>query len=45
MGKAGRAVGWSGVGIGVAFNAWNVYGRRPITDEAIRQEQDLLRRR
>jgi hypothetical protein len=35
-------LGW---GIGVAFNAWDVYGRRPITEEAIRREQDRLRRR
>ena len=34
-------VGW---GIGVVFNAWDVYGRRPITEEAIRKEQERLRR-
>ena len=34
-------VGW---GIAVAFNAWDVYGRRPIAEEDIRREQDRLRR-
>jgi uncharacterized ion transporter superfamily protein YfcC len=34
-------VGW---GIGVAFNAWDAYGRRPITEEDIRREQERLRR-
>jgi 2TM domain len=33
-------VGW---GIGVAANAWNVYGRKPITEDEIRREQDRLR--
>jgi hypothetical protein len=33
-------VGW---GIGVAANAWDVYGSKPITDDAIRREQDRLR--
>jgi hypothetical protein len=35
-------VGW---GIAVAFNAWDVYGRGPITEDQIRQEQERLRRR
>ena len=34
-------VGW---GIGVLLNAWDVYGRKPITEEEIRREQDRLRR-
>jgi uncharacterized membrane protein len=34
-------VGW---GIAVAFNAWDVYGRRPITEEEIQREQARLRR-
>jgi hypothetical protein len=29
--------GW---GIGLAFHAWNVYGRRPITEAAIQREID-----
>ena len=33
-------VGW---GIGVAANAWDVYGRRPITEDQIRREVDRLR--
>jgi 2TM domain len=33
-------LGW---GIGLAANAWDVYGRRPITEEEIRREQDRLR--
>ena len=33
----------AGWGIGVAFNAWDVYGRRPITEEEIAREQDRLR--
>jgi uncharacterized membrane protein len=33
-------VGW---GIAVAFNAWDVYGRRPITEDEIRREEDRLR--
>ena len=33
-------VGW---GIGVVANAWDVYGRRPITEEQIQREQDRLR--
>jgi hypothetical protein len=33
-------VGW---GIGVAANAWDVYGRRPITEDEIRREADRLR--
>jgi hypothetical protein len=34
-------VGW---GIGVAFNAWSVYGQRPISEDQIRREQERLRR-
>jgi hypothetical protein len=34
-------VGW---GIGLAFNAWDAYGRRPITEADIRREQERLRR-
>jgi hypothetical protein len=34
-------IGW---GIGLAFNAWDVYGRRPLSEEQIRREQELLRR-
>jgi hypothetical protein len=33
-------VGW---GIGVAFNAWDAHGRRPISEEQIRREQERLR--
>jgi len=33
----------AGWGIGVAFNAWDAYGRRPITEDEIRREQDRLR--
>jgi uncharacterized membrane protein len=33
-------VGW---GIAVGFNAWDVYGRRPITEEEIRREAERLR--
>ena len=33
-------LGW---GIGVAANAWDVYGRRPIREEEIRREADRLR--
>jgi hypothetical protein len=33
-------LGW---GIGVAANAWDVYGRKPITEDEIRQEADRLR--
>jgi 2TM domain len=33
-------VGW---GIGVVANAWDVYGRKPITEDEIRREQDRLR--
>jgi uncharacterized membrane protein len=35
----------AGWGIGVAFNAWDAYGRPPITEEEIRREQERLRRR
>jgi hypothetical protein len=33
-------LGW---GIGLAANAWDVYGRRPISEEEIRREQERLR--
>ncbi len=33
-------VGW---GIGLAANAWDVYGRKPITEDEIRREADRLR--
>ena len=33
--------GWA---IGLAANAWDVYGRRPISESEIRQEMDRLRR-
>ena len=33
----------AGWGIAVAFNAWDVYGRRPITEEDIQREQARLR--
>lgn len=32
-------LGW---GIGLAANAWDVYGRRPIGEEEIRREMDRL---
>jgi hypothetical protein len=34
-------IGW---GIAVAFNAWDVYGRKPISEDRIREEQERLRR-
>lgn len=34
-------LGW---GVGVAFHAWDVYWRRPITEEEILREQARLRR-
>jgi uncharacterized ion transporter superfamily protein YfcC len=33
-------LGW---GIGVVANAWEVYGRKPISEEEIRREADRLR--
>jgi hypothetical protein len=33
----------AGWGIGLAANAWDVYGRKPITEEQIRQETERLR--
>jgi hypothetical protein len=33
-------LGW---GIGVAANAWDVYGRKPITEDEIRRESDRMR--
>jgi hypothetical protein len=35
----------AGWGIGLAFNAWDVYGRRPISEAAIEAEQRRLSRR
>lgn len=32
-------LGW---GLAVVFNAWDVYVRRPITEDEIRQEMDRL---
>ena len=32
--------GW---GIGLAANAWDVYGRKPISEAEIRQEMDRIR--
>jgi hypothetical protein len=34
-------LGW---GIGLAFNAWDVYFRQPITEDQIRREIDRLQR-
>jgi fatty acid desaturase len=34
-------LGW---GIALAFNAWDAHGRRPMTEDQIRQEQQRLRR-
>ena len=33
-------LGW---GIGVVANAWDVYGRKPISEEEIRRETERLR--
>ena len=33
-------LGW---GIGVAANAWGVYGRKPISEDRIRRETERLR--
>jgi hypothetical protein len=33
-------IGW---GIGVAANAWDVYARKPISEDEIRRETDRLR--
>jgi hypothetical protein len=33
-------IGW---GIAVGANAWDVYGRKPITEDEIRREADRLR--
>jgi 2TM domain-containing protein len=35
----------AGWGIGLAFNAWDVYGRRPITEAQIEEEQRRLSQR
>ena len=34
-------LGW---GVGLAANAWDVYGRKPITEQEIQQEMERLRR-
>jgi 2TM domain-containing protein len=34
-------LGW---GIGIAFHAWDVYGRRPVSEDRIREEMERLRR-
>jgi hypothetical protein len=34
-------LGW---GIGVAANAWDVYGRKPLTEDEIQREAERLRR-
>jgi hypothetical protein len=34
----------AGWGIGLAANAWDVYGRRPISESEIQQEMERLRR-
>ena len=33
-------LGW---GIGLAANAWEVYGRKPISEDEVRREMDRLR--
>lgn len=33
-------LGW---GVGVAANAWDVYGRRPISEDEIRRETERLK--
>lgn len=33
-------LGW---GLGLVFNAWDVYGRRPITEDEVRREEERLR--
>jgi hypothetical protein len=34
----------AGWGIALAFNTWDVYGRRTMTEDQIRREQERLRR-
>jgi hypothetical protein len=34
----------AGWGIGVAANAWDAFGREPVTEERIQREMDHLRR-
>jgi 2TM domain len=34
-------VGW---GVGVGANAWDVYGRKPLSEDEIRRETERLRR-
>jgi hypothetical protein len=36
-----KILGW---GIGVLLNAWDVYGRRPISEHEIAREVERLRR-
>jgi hypothetical protein len=33
-------LGW---GIGIGVNAWDVYGRKPITEDEVRRETERLR--
>ena len=33
----------AGWGIGLALNAWDVYGRKPISEDAIQRETERLR--
>jgi hypothetical protein len=33
----------AGWGIGLAANAWDVYGRKPITEDQVQQEAERLR--
>jgi hypothetical protein len=39
--------GWvmAGWGIGLVLHAWEVFGRRPITDEQVRHEMERQRQR
>jgi hypothetical protein len=39
------SLGHLGWGIGLAFNAWDVYVRRPITEDEIRHEMQRLQAR
>jgi hypothetical protein len=34
-------LGW---GIGLGFNAWDAYGRKPLSEDRIRREMERLRR-
>jgi hypothetical protein len=33
----------SGWGIGLVFNAWEVYWRKPVSEDRIRQEMERMR--